>query len=145
MNNKKFTLLIVEDDDVDYFSIKRSLVKRGIENILVRAKDGQYALDLLHNGEVTSPFIILLDIQMPRMNGFEFLQRLRKSENISSSIVFMLTTSKSEADIKACYEHNVAGYFIKENTGEEFLKIVDLLEGYWKMVHFPKINTEQLQ
>lgn len=144
MDKKDFTLLVIEDDDVDYLSIKRSLMKRGIANTIVRAKDGQYALDLLNRAEVTSPFIILLDIQMPRMNGFEFLKHIRSNENLCSSIVFMLTTSKSEADIMSSYKHNVAGYFIKENTGEEFLSIVDLLENYWKLVRFPHINNQLL-
>ena len=74
---------------------------------------------------------------MPRMNGLEFLEALRKDPKHASSIVFVLTTSKADEDMISSYKHNVAGYFLKNSAGDEFLDIVNVLDGYWKIVHFP--------
>jgi CheY-like chemotaxis protein len=85
---------------------------------------------MLENGAVPSPFIILLDLQMPKKNGLEFLETIRKPPKYASSIVFILTTSKTDEDM-------IAGYFLKSSAGDGFLDIVHLLQGYWKVVHFP--------
>jgi len=138
MSKKEVTLFIVEDDDVDFKTIQRSLAKRMVANDVIRAKDGVYALELLRQGEVPAPFIILLDIQMPRMNGLEFLQALRADEMLHRSIVFMLTTSKDEDDIISSYQHHAAGYFVKEEAGDGLLEIVDALKGYWKVAYLPE-------
>ena len=74
---------------------------------------------------------------MPRMNGLEFLTRLRAHSNYKSSVVFVLTTSENEQDIFKSYELNIAGYFIKDEVGEGVIGIVDILDGYWKVVHLP--------
>jgi CheY-like chemotaxis protein len=137
MNRQEVTLLLIEDDDVDAMTIERAFKKLRIGNSLVRACDGLTALEMLDSGEVPSPFIILLDLQMPRMNGLEFLEHIRNTPKYASSIVFVLTTSKSDEDMIASYKHNIAGYFLKSAAGDEFLEIVNLLDGYWKIVHFP--------
>jgi len=137
MSKKEVTLLLVEDDDVDAMTIERAFKKLKIGNDLVRACDGLEALDILENGKVTMPFIILLDLQMPRMNGLEFLAALRQHPKFGGSIVFVLTTSKADEDMISSYKHNIAGYFLKSSAGDEFLDIVNLLDGYWKVVHFP--------
>jgi CheY-like chemotaxis protein len=137
MNKKDVTLLLIEDDDVDAMTIERAFNKLKIGNDLVRACDGIEALEMLDNGHVPSPFIILLDIQMPRMNGLEFLEEIRKHPKYASSIIFVLTTSEADEDMISSYEHNVAGYFLKSAAGDGFLDIVHLLNGYWKVVHFP--------
>lgn len=137
MNKKEVTLLLVEDDDVDAMTIERAFNKLKIGNTMVRACDGLEALEILDAAEVPSPFIILLDLQMPRMNGLEFLAALRKHPKHSSSIVFVLTTSKADEDMISSYKHNIAGYFLKSAAGDEFLDIVNLIGGYWKVVHFP--------
>lgn len=137
-NKKEVTLLLVEDDDIDAMSITRAFKKMYIGNDIVRANDGLEALELLRNGSVPAPYIILLDLQMPRMNGLEFLEAIRQDPNLAQSTVFVLTTSKSDEDISASYKKNIAGYFIKEQVGEGFLDIVNMLKGYWKIVHFPE-------
>jgi len=140
MNKQEVTILLVEDDDVDAMTIERAFNKLRIGNTLIRACDGLAALEMLDNKEIPSPFIILLDIQMPRMNGLEFLESIRNNPQHASSVVFVLTTSKSDEDMTASYKHNIAGYFLKSAAGDEFLKIVNLLDGYWKVVQFPS-NT----
>ena len=82
-------------------------------------------------------FIVLLDLQMPRMNGLEFLTKLRASDHYKNSVVFVLTTSQDEHDIFESYQLNVAGYFVKDEVGEGFIRMIDILDGYWKVVHLP--------
>lgn len=132
------TLLLIEDDDIDAMSITREFKKMHISNSIVRANDGLEGLELLRNGTVPSPYIILLDLQMPRLNGLEFLEEIRKDTKLAQSTIFVLTTSKSDEDITASYKKNIAGYFIKGQVGEGFLDIVKMLQGYWKIVHLPE-------
>lgn len=134
---KEVTLLLVEDDDVDAMSITRAFRKMSLANPIVRACDGLEALELLRSGAVQSPYIILLDLQMPRLNGLEFLDEIRQDPEFENSIIFVLTTSKSDEDITASYRKHIAGYFIKDQVGEGFLEIVKVLKGYWKIVIFP--------
>ncbi len=136
-NKNEITLLLIEDDDIDAMAIRRALGKASIGNNLVRACDGLEALEMLRNNAVPSPFIILLDLQMPRLGGLEFLEEIRKDPKLDKSVVFVLTTSKSDEDITASYKKNIAGYFVKDQVGEEFLDIVKMLKGYWKIVLFP--------
>lgn len=132
------TLLLVEDDDVDAMTIERSFLKQRIANPIVRAYDGIEALELLRSNQVSRPLIILLDLQMPRMGGIEFLKELRADEDLSELVVFVLTTSKSEEDMLASYRQHIAGYFVKGKSGEQFLDIVNVLDSYWKVVQLPK-------
>jgi len=138
MKTKEVTLLLVEDDDVDAMTIERSFKKLKIANTLIRAYDGLEALEILDNDSIPSPFIILLDLQMPRMNGLEFLEAIRNNPKHASSTVFVLTSSATDEDMVASYNYNVAGYFLKNSAGDGFLDIVNLLQGYWKIVHFPE-------
>lgn len=135
-SNNDVTLLLVEDDDIDAMSIERSLRKKKIANPVVRAYDGEEAFRILKSGDI-EPFIVLLDLQLPRMNGFEFLDKIRADEKLNKSVVFVLTTSKSEADILESYRHSVAGYFVKDEVGESFVNVISMLESYWKIVHLP--------
>lgn len=132
------TILLIEDDDVDAIGIKRSFVKIGLTNEIVRAKNGKEALKLLKMGMVNYPFIILLDLNMPMMNGLEFLTYLREYEKFKQSVVYVLTTSKSEQDIALSFDKNVAGYFIKNEIGTGYESIVEFLSAYMKIAHFPK-------
>ena len=81
--------------------------------------------------------MVLLDINMPRMNGIEFLEALRADPKLSRTIVFVLTTSDREEDKVAAYEHHVAGYILKSRAGEDFLEVIKLLRVYWRLVEFP--------
>jgi CheY-like chemotaxis protein len=132
------TILLIEDDDVDALAVERSFTKRRIGNSIVRAKDGLEGLEALKSGQVKTPFIILLDLQMPRMNGLEFLSAVRKDPNLSSAVIFVLTTSRAESDILASYENHIAGYFVKEDVGANFSEMIDVLEGYWQIAYLPQ-------
>ena len=131
------TILLIEDDDVDAMAIERGFKKQEILNPMVRAGDGIVALEMLRAGRVASPYIILLDLQMPRMNGIEFLENLRADPELKSSVVFVLTTSRNDEDITASYQQNIAGYFVKRRLDAGFYDIIGLLRGYWKKSCLP--------
>ncbi|MBL4942217.1 MAG: response regulator [Colwellia sp.] len=138
MNHEALTILMVEDDDVDAQGMQRSFQKRRIVNTIVRAHDGLEALTLLKSGGIPHPYIILLDLQMPRMNGIEFLAEIRKDDVLQSSVVFVLTTSQAEEDITAAFKKQIAGYFVKDDVGSNFCEMLDMLEGYWRIAYLPQ-------
>ncbi|AKR42243.1 response regulator [Methylophilus sp. TWE2] len=136
-NYKEATLFIVDDDDIDAIALERALRKLRLLNTVIRARDGREALDLLRAGKVSSPYMILLDLNMPRMNGLEFLESLRTDPLLTHAVVFVLTTSKSDEDLVAAYRQHVAGYVFKQHMDRDFLEVVGLIEHYWRLVELP--------
>ncbi|MGB5757563.1 MAG: response regulator [Acidimicrobiales bacterium] len=134
-------LLVVDDDEVDRQLIRRSLDRAGIGGPVTMAEDGREALDVLrgHAGQppLERPFMILLDLNMPRMSGIEFLEELRADESLRGSPVFVLSTSRAEQDITAAYEHMVAGYIVKETAGRDHRRLAALLDAYRRVVELP--------
>lgn len=141
-NYKEVTLLIVDDDDIDAIALERALRKLRLLNTVHRARDGQEALNLLRSGVIPAPYIILLDLNMPRMNGLEFLQVLRTDPELTHAVVFVLTTSKSDEDLVAAYREHVAGYVLKQHMDRDFLEVIGLIEHYWRLVELP-VNKEK--
>jgi CheY-like chemotaxis protein len=131
-------ILLVEDDDGDAKAVERAFRKAKIANPIVRAVDGVEALEMLkgENGRARppSPCIMLVDVNMPRKNGIQFVEALRSDESLHHSIVFMLTTSKREEDMMAAYSLNVAGYIVKATAGQDFLNLINLMDSYWRIV-----------
>lgn len=136
-NYKPVTIFLVEDDDVDAKGIERSLKKLRIANPLKRAKDGMEALEMLENQQIHSPFLVLLDLNMPRMGGLELLEKLRQDERWRDTVIFVLTTSKDEDDIASAYSQQIAGYIVKEKLDQGFDELVKLLDHYWRLVELP--------
>jgi CheY-like chemotaxis protein len=133
-------ILLVDDDDIAIMGMKRVLKKRHIDNPLFVASDGIEALDLLRGATgsgVPKPYLILLDLNMPRMNGFEFLEAIRNDEEFKRSIVFVLTTSNDEQDKLRAYEKNVAGFVVKTDIETTYMQTLDMLDSYWNIVEFP--------
>lgn len=128
-----FNILLVEDDEVDIMNIKRALKKAGVTNPLFIANNGIEALELLRREEnrVSDPKLILLDINMPKMNGIEFLKELRADEQIKNIPVFVLTTSDEDSDKFDAYNLNVAGYILKPLSFDDFMSKVQALISYW--------------
>jgi len=135
---KAVTVFLVEDDDVDAMGVKRALTQRRIVNSLVRARDGVEALEMLREGKIERPYLVLLDLNMPRMGGLEFLKTVREDECLKSMVVFALTTSKSDEDMIEAYNYNVAGYIVKSELTSSFDRLVDMLDGYWQIVDLPR-------
>ena len=141
MNTATATLLLVDDDEIDSQCVIRSFRKAKIANPITRAHDGIEALDILRGtaqiSPLKKPYLVLLDINMPRMNGLEFLSEIRKDENLQDAVVFMLTTSENHNDIASAYDQHVAGYIVKQNAGDDFVQLVNLLDKYWQVVVMP--------
>ena len=138
---KTIHILLVEDDEVDQMAIKRAFRKKKISNPVYIAKDGIEALAILRGEggyqQLPRPFMVLLDLNMPRMNGIEFLNVIRKDKELRRSIVFVLTTSKAEKDRIMAYDYNVAGYILKSDVGNGFMNAIEMLDYYWRVVKFP--------
>lgn len=136
------TLLLVDDDDVDIMSVRRALRELDIDNPVVVAHDGLEALEHLRgeNGRnaITPPYIIVLDLNMPRMDGIEFLAELRADEALRHSIVFVLTTSSAQKDRVQAYAHNIAGFITKGGSDDVVEKAVRMLDLYWRVVKLPE-------
>ncbi len=134
-------LLHVEDDDLCLMGLQRAFRAAKIANPITFAHDGIEALDMLRgtNGRspIPRPFLILLDLNMPRMNGIEFLKVLRADDELKKSIVFILTTSSADEDKVNAYNLGVAGYILKSNPANAFLEATLLINTYWRVVEFP--------
>ena len=137
-------ILLVEDDEVDVMAIKRAFRELKIANPITLAKDGIEAFEILRgvNGYVPipRPLIILLDLNMPRMGGMEFLDELRKDPDLHRSVVFIMTTSADERDRMRAYDKNVAGYVLKHDLGRSFLDAIAMLQHYWRVVELPDMK-----
>ena len=134
MMNKLVNILLVEDDEVDVMNVKRAFLKNNIKNTLFVAGNGVEALDMLENAIVPLPRIIILDINMPKMNGIEFLKHLRQNEKFKNISVFVMTTSNEDSDKIKAYDLNVAGYILKPLSFEKFLQSVSTLKNYWQLI-----------
>lgn len=145
MNDKTVQVLLVEDNDVDREAVRRAFASHRIDSPLYEAVDGIEALQILRGTagrrKLDRPFLVLLDIRMPRMTGIELLRELRADPELHDTVVFVLTTSKSEHDKAAAYEENVAGYIVKEDVGAGFANLVSMLEAYLEVVELPETRS----
>ncbi len=133
-------ILLIEDDEVDIKAIQRSFQQARISNRITVARDGVEALSVLRRTseeQIERPFLVLLDIDLPNMNGREFLEAVRSDPSLSSLVVFVLTSSLDEEDRVAAYKHHIAGYVSKSTAGPDFLDLTQLLGAYWKLVELP--------
>ena len=142
MQGENIHILLVEDDEIDAEAIMRGFRAQRIANPFTVVSDGVEALAALRgeNGSVPvpRPYLILLDINMPRMNGIEFLGALRDDPQLRKSIVFVLTTSDRDEDIVAAYDKHIAGYLLKSHAGRDFVNLITMLDSYWRIVQFPR-------
>ena len=134
---KLINILLVEDDEVDIMNVQRAFRKNNINNPLFIARNGLEALEMLHSQQIPKPHVIILDINMPKMNGLEFLQAMRADENLKRISVFVMTTSNEDSDKLNAYNLNVAGYILKPLSFEKFLNSVATLNSYWKLCERP--------
>ncbi|KPF61521.1 chemotaxis protein CheY [beta proteobacterium AAP51] len=124
-------ILLVEDDDVDAMTVRRTLRQIGAPNPMERASDGERALAYLRDPAQPRPGLILLDINMPRMNGIEFVAAIKADPQLRLIPVVVLTTSVEEGDRLAAFAHSVAGYMVKPVDYPQFVKIMGLIRDYW--------------
>ena len=135
---KLLNILLVEDDQVDVMNVKRAFERNRISNPLFVAGDGVEALEILRSGKVPHERrLVLLDLNMPRMNGIEFLRALRADQDLHATPVVVLTTSDDERDKIDAYNLNVAGYLLKPVTFVNFVETMAALNKYWALVELP--------
>ena len=143
MEDRIVNVLLVEDDEVDVMNVKRAFKRSNITNPLFVAGNGLEALHMLRGTASealnlpNSRRIVLLDINMPKMNGIEFLQELRNDENLRSTPVVVLTTSDEDQDRIEAYRLNVAGYILKPVTFTNFAEVMAALNKYWALCEMP--------
>lgn len=131
-------LLLVEDDRVDVMNVQRALKKNNITNPIYVAGDGAEALRMLRDGTVPgSRRLVLLDLNLPRMSGIEFLRALRADPELRATSVVVLTTSSEDVDKVGAYNLNVAGYLLKPITFARFVEMMAALNKYWMLVELP--------
>ncbi len=137
MEDKKLNILLVEDDEVDIMNVQRAFKKNNILNPLFCASNGLEALEMLRGGDGQTSVIpsyrrlILLDLNMPKMGGIEFLQQLRADPVLHNIPVVVLTTSDQDCDRIDAYKMNVAGYILKPVAFANFVEMMDALNRYW--------------
>lgn len=143
MSKKVMNILLVEDDEVDVMNVKRAFKKVNINNPLYVATNGIEALAMLgsKNGEPpevpVERRLILLDLNMPKMGGIEFLQKLRSDPQLKPTPVVVMTTSNQDKDRVEAYNLNVAGYILKPVTFANFIELMATLNKYWTLCEMP--------
>lgn len=143
VKNHQLNLLLVEDDEVDAIKVNRALQKKNLNLPLRWASNGLEALGILERcyGENASSsagkLLILLDLNMPKMGGVEFLRILRSHKQFCKIPVIVLTTSDREQDLADAYNLNVAGYIVKPVDFTHFVDIIDVISRYWTICKFP--------
>ena len=132
-----YTFLLVEDDEVDIMAVQRAFKLANILNPLFIANNGLEALDYLRgeNGrkQVIWPYIVLLDLNMPQMDGLEFLTEIRKDHQLRRSPIVVLTSSKDDTDVAGAYDKQVAGYLCKPVTVAKMVECMAALGHYWAL------------
>lgn len=143
MERRTINILLVEDDEVDIMNVRRAFQYNKILNPLYVARNGLEALAMLRDQDEARPTlsrgrrIVLLDISMPKMNGIEFLQELRKDPQLASTPVVVLTTSDEDQDRMDAYRLNVAGYILKPVKFANFTEVMATLDKYWTLCEMP--------
>lgn len=138
MSPRPVNILLVEDDDIDVMNVRRAFERAGIAAGLWTAGDGVEAMELLRGERLPrGRRLVLLDLNLPRMSGAEFLRALRADPALAPTPVVVLTTSDAERDREQAYRHNVAGYLVKPTRFAHFVEMMSALDGYWSRAEFP--------
>jgi CheY-like chemotaxis protein len=133
--HRPLNIVIVDDDEIDVMNVKRAFEKANICSDVFVASDGVEGLELLRSGSVPAQRrMVLLDINMPRMNGIEFLKELRADPQLSPTPVVVFSTSNDERDLAEAYRHHVAGYMLKPVSFESVIELMRAVERYWSFV-----------
>ena len=125
-------ILLIEDDAIEVMKLNRSISSLKLNHKIIETNNGEDALKLLLK-KSNLPDIILLDLNMPKINGIEFLSILKKDDTLKHIPTIILTTSKNQKDLVACYELGIAGYVLKPLKYEEYVSKIEKLLAYWSI------------
>src|SRR4051812_43059363 len=138
VDGRRLNILLVEDDELDVMNVERAFKKNNLVNPLYVAGNGLEALEMLRGDKMPKDRrLILLDLNMPKMGGIEFLKELRADPVLHALTVVVLTTSDVERDKVKAYDLNVAGYILKPVTLAAFIEIMAALNKYWSVNELP--------
>lgn len=145
MPNCEITVLLVEDNDLDAEYIIRVFRRLNVEKPTQRARNGGEALDILRDNHASGAdgrrIVVLLDLNMPRVNGLEFLAELRSDERIANTPIIVLTTSDAQRDVDDAHAFNISGYIVKPVSPEAFVKAISTANDYWNLVELPQVGN----
>lgn len=130
-------IMLVEDDHVDAMTLKRALRELKVANELVHRINGEEALEYLKDQNNTKPCVIFLDLNMPKMNGIEFLQIAKADNDLRRIPVIVFTTSKNEWDRFETFNLSAAGYIVKPADYKSFVEAIRTVELYWTLCELP--------
>lgn len=133
-------ILLVDDDRVDVMTTKRALKDINVTNPVYTAGNGEEAIELLRDGKTEKPGVILLDLNMPRMNGIEFLRVIKNDASLKRIPVVVLTTSKEEEDKVESFSLGVAGYMIKPVDYIKFVEVIRTINLYWTLSELTELD-----
>jgi CheY-like chemotaxis protein len=131
------SILLVEDDEIDVMSVRRALRDLKVANRLYHVGNGEEALEFLKNTDNERPAIILLDINMPRMNGIEFLKIIKQDPNYWHIPIVILTTSRAEMERHESFSTGAAGYMVKPVEYKQFVEVIRAIDLYWTLSELP--------
>ena len=134
-------ILLVEDDDVDAMTVKRALKDLKVANQLIHQTNGEEALNFLRNENNSKPCVILLDLNMPKINGLEFLKIIKDDAELRQIPIIVLTTSKDETDKSESFQRSAAGYIIKPTDYKKFVDAIRTVDLYWTLSELPYGST----
>jgi len=129
---KKLKILLIEDDMIEIMKLNRTISTLKLDHTIIEANNGEVALQILEQKD-NLPDIILLDLNMPKINGIEFLKILKKDDVLKYIPTIILTTSNNQKDLLECYKTGVAGYVIKPLKYEDYVTKIERLLAYWSI------------
>jgi len=137
----KMKFVVIDDDEIDREVIRRALRKIGSTSEIVEAENGVEALHLLrgsaHSAPLPKPYVVILDLNMPMMNGFEFRDEVRCDSSLKFSPVFGLSTSNATIDKETAHRKCIAGYIVKSGKQENFMQAMTMLDNYQQVTEMP--------
>jgi len=130
-------ILLVDDDNADVMTVRRALDELNVPNELIHHFDGENALKYLRKNANKVPCVILLDLNMPKMSGTDFLTAIKKDPQLRQIPVIILTISNGDTDRDKCFELCAAGYIVKPATYNGLLEAIKILDNYWTLSELP--------
>jgi CheY-like chemotaxis protein len=141
-SKNEINILVVDDDDVSSEAVLRVLGKTTLNFTITTAADGLEGLQILRGEhpakDIRPPLLVLLDLNMPRMDGLDFLDHLRADPELHKTVVFVFTTSNLDLDREASYAKHIAGYIVKSDVGPQYTKLAELFTSYGKSITLPQ-------
>jgi len=131
---------LVEDDQVDAMTVERAIHDLNIGNTLIHVSNGEQALDYLMAPQSPMPCLILLDLNMPRMNGIEFLDAIHHDDRLKLIPVIVLTSSEDEQDKLKSFRMGIAGYMLKPVDYKQFVDVIRTIDIFWTVSEFPPLD-----